>query len=105
MLIPRFSLRWLFLMTGACALFSMALAAGWRGEAWAIAVAGAVVFLIFTLVVHAAVFWLAWLVSRILRGDAANRHLVPPASRDPAPAMYHVPRAGDAADTAPRDSE
>jgi lysylphosphatidylglycerol synthetase-like protein (DUF2156 family) len=73
MLIPRFSLRWLFVLTCVCALFFVVLAAGWRGKYWAGGVAIAVLFLIVTLVIHAAVFWLAWLVARGLSGPLRER--------------------------------
>jgi hypothetical protein len=73
MLIPRFSIRWLFVLTGVCALFFVVLAAGWRGEYWAGGVALAVLFLIVTLIVHAAVFWLAWLLYQMFGRGLSNR--------------------------------
>ncbi|NIL98439.1 MAG: hypothetical protein GTO53_11120 [Planctomycetales bacterium] len=66
MLIPRFSIRWLFLLTACFALFSPVLAAGWRGESWAAGVAIAVLFLVVTLIVYAAAFWLAWSLYRVV---------------------------------------
>ena len=65
MLIPRFSIRWLLALTGFCGLFSVVLAAGWRGEYWAAALAIAILALIFTLIVHAAIFCMAWLFSQV----------------------------------------
>jgi hypothetical protein len=87
MLIPRFSIRWLFVLTGVCALFFVVLAAGWRGEYWAGGVALAVLFLIVTLIIHAAVFWLAWLLYQLLGRGLPNR---PP---DPISAAELIPTA------------
>ncbi|MDH3718072.1 MAG: hypothetical protein OES79_08105 [Planctomycetota bacterium] len=88
MLIPRFSLRWLFVLTGVCALFFVVLAAGWRGEYWAGGVAIAVLFLIVTLIIHAAVFWLAWLLYQMLGRSLSDRQ------RDPLRTAELIPTAG-----------
>jgi len=63
MLIPQFSIRWLLILTAACAgVFSIF---GWamRGSQWATGVSLAMVALVAVLLVHAAVFGVVWVFS------------------------------------------
>ena len=63
MLIPRFSLRQLLIITTVSAFFCYLLAMATRGHQWAIALSFAVSSILCALIVYAAVFILAWLLA------------------------------------------
>ncbi len=65
MLIPRFTLRWLFAVTTVVAV--LALIASWAGQGvpWAVGVTAAVVALVAIMLLHAASFGFVWLYSQI----------------------------------------
>ena len=65
MIIPRFSLRQLLAITTASALFCYLLAMATRGYQWAIATSLAISSLLCALVVYAAVFAVAWLLTLV----------------------------------------
>lgn len=76
MLIPRFTLRWLFAVTTVVAVF--ALIASWAGQGipWAVGVTAAVVALVAAMLLHVSMFGLIWLfseVSRPRRSSAGSR--------------------------------
>ena len=60
MLIPRFSLRLLMVVTTLSGVFFLVVAQAVRGHAWAIALTVGLSALLATLVLHAMVFGLAW---------------------------------------------
>jgi hypothetical protein len=67
MLIPRFTLRWLFAVTTVVAV--SALIASWagRGVPWAIGVTAAVAMLVAVMLFHVAMFGFVWVISQIAR--------------------------------------
>jgi len=69
MLIPRFTLRWLFAVTTVVAM--LALIASWagRGVPWAIGVTAAMVALVAAMLMQVAIFGLVWLFAQIPRGE------------------------------------
>ena len=64
MLVPRFSLRSLLLLTTVAALVSFVVMCAVRGQAWAIALAVAMASLVLTLLLHAVFFLVAWMLSQ-----------------------------------------
>ena len=62
-LIPQFSVRWLLGVTAAVAVFFSIVALGARGQAWAAAVAMAVLSLVVAMLVYAVGFGVVWLFS------------------------------------------
>jgi divalent metal cation (Fe/Co/Zn/Cd) transporter len=69
MLIPRFTLRWLFAVTTVVAV--IALVASWagRGVPWAIGVTAAVAMLVVAMVLHGAMFGFVWVVAELTRRE------------------------------------
>ena len=67
MLIPRFTLRWLFAVTTVVAV--IALVASWagRGIPWAIGVTAAVLMLAVVILFHVAMFAIVWLFAEFTR--------------------------------------
>lgn len=75
MLIPRFSLRQLLLITTASAVFCYVLAMATRGQTWAIVISTAVSSVLLALIVHAVLFVIAWLLA--LMGSMFTKQHVP----------------------------
>jgi hypothetical protein len=69
MLIPRFSLRTLVIVMTAAAVVSCAGAFAVRGHHWAIAFSVALLSLVLTLLLHAAFFLVAWVLSYVRGGQ------------------------------------
>ena len=69
MLIPRFTLRWLFAVTTVVAV--LALIASWagRGVPWAIGVTAAMVALVAAMFMQVAIFGLVWLFAQVTQGE------------------------------------
>jgi hypothetical protein len=65
MLIPRFTVRQLLLITAASALVALAVSEALRGQAWALAVSMAVGGLAVAVVVSVGLFFVAWLISLV----------------------------------------
>ena len=65
MFLPRYSIRWLLLFVGVCAVGSLVLRAGWRGEAWGGGVMVGIGFIGLTLLVNAVFFAVLWPLSII----------------------------------------
>lgn len=63
MLIPRFSLWHLLVITTASAIFCYIIAMATRGHQWAMAVSLAIGSVLMALLIHAAIFGVAWLLS------------------------------------------
>ena len=72
MLIPRFSIRALLVVTAFCALFSLVIAGAVRGQPWAIGVTAGLTALVTLLVCHPVAFGLAAAFSNL------RRQLTPP---------------------------
>jgi hypothetical protein len=66
MLIPRFTIRWLLLLTTVCGVFFLVVTLAVRGQAWAIAVSMAVACLAVCFLGYAVFFGLAFLVARVV---------------------------------------
>ena len=60
MLIPRFSVRFLLLLTTFCAVFCFVVTLAVQGSQWAMAVSVAVVGFALSMVVQASTFGVAW---------------------------------------------
>lgn len=70
MLIPRFTLRSLLVLTTVSALFCFVIGLAVRGQAWAVAVTIALSSLAIVFALHASVFAVAWcmaLIGRVLQ--------------------------------------
>ncbi|HZL88085.1 MAG TPA: hypothetical protein VFB96_06880 [Pirellulaceae bacterium] len=67
MLIPRFSIRALLVVTALCALFSLVIAGAVRGQPWAIGVTAGIASLGTLLVFHPLAFALARYFARLRR--------------------------------------
>ncbi len=72
MLIPRFTIRWLLLLTTVCGFFFFVLAAAVRGSAWAGAISIAVAGLVAAFILYAAFFGFAYILASLF-GLARNR--------------------------------
>lgn len=66
MLIPQFSIRWLFAITAACAGVFSIVALGVRGHRWALGVSLALASLVVLMVVYAALFCLVWAFASLM---------------------------------------
>ena len=92
MLIPRFSLRQLLAITTASALFCYVIAMATRGQQWAIAISLAISSVLLALVVYAAVFAIAWLLT-LMGGLFARQNVAasPFANAAPPPQLVTPP--------------
>jgi lysylphosphatidylglycerol synthetase-like protein (DUF2156 family) len=91
MLIRRFSVRFLFVLTTAASLFSFALMAAMRGADWAVPVVVVAFTLALTFVHFAAAYAAVWLLTSFWRHrrptpqspfatDTLPRQMIPPSS-------------------------
>jgi hypothetical protein len=76
MLIQRFSLRFLFILTTTASLLSLVLMAAFRGAEWAVPIVVAVLFLALAFVHYAMLFTVVWVLT-------FRRRRRPPAPRSP----------------------
>ena len=67
MLLPSFSLRSLLLWTAVCGVYFAAISRALVGDVWARTLVIATTALVLTFLVYALVFWIAWLVSLVVR--------------------------------------
>lgn len=74
MLIPRFTLRWLFVVTTVVAVFALVASWAGRGVPWAIGVTAAVAMLGVVILFHMAMFGIIWMFT-----EFANRRAPPDA--------------------------
>jgi len=65
MLMPRFTIRTLLAVLTLCACGFVVIGTAYRGQFWAWGVTIALVTLIVTMLVHAALFGIVWLFSRM----------------------------------------
>ena len=68
MLIPRFTLRWLLLLTTVCGGLSLVLSYAIQGREWAIAVSLALGAIPLLFLLHALAFAVAWGFAQISNG-------------------------------------
>ena len=66
MLIPRFTIRWLLMLTTVSAVFFLIVTCAVRGDAWAVSVSLGVVSLAVAFLVYGAFFGFAWLVASVV---------------------------------------
>lgn len=85
MLFPRFSTRRLLVLIVGAALVSLVLAQAARGESWAVAFTIAGVAYLLTHFIHAALFFVAWLVS--LAGGRRQRAVGSPFAAHATPTL------------------
>jgi hypothetical protein len=92
MLIPRFSLRHLLILTTASAIFFYVVAMATRGHQWALVVSIAGSSVLLALVVHAVLFAIAWLLT-LLGSMFTNRRVAasPFANASPPPQLITPP--------------
>lgn len=76
MLIPRFTLRWLLLLTTVCGGLSLVLSYALQGREWAIAFSLALGAIPLLLLLHALAFVGAWMFSQIY-GSVAGMFATP----------------------------
>jgi hypothetical protein len=63
MLVPQFSIRWLFALTAVCAVIFSVFGLAVRGSPWAVGVSVGIVSLVILATTYAAVFGLVWTFS------------------------------------------
>jgi hypothetical protein len=78
MLIPRFTIRWLLMLTTVCAVFFAMVALALRGHFWALGMSLGVGSLIFTFACYGGVFGVAYVLASLA---AASRR--PPSGGTP----------------------
>jgi hypothetical protein len=69
MLIPRFTVRQLLVITALCALAALVVSLALRGEAWAIALTLALASIVLAALAAAVMFFAAWLISFVMPGS------------------------------------
>ncbi len=95
MLIPRFSLRWLLLLTTACAFFFLIMRFAAQGKHWAIGVVAAVTTLMTAFLVYGLLFSLAFLLAQLFRFVRPASTPASPFAMDSLPPQVIPPRDVD----------
>ncbi len=72
MILPRYSLRVILLVTAICAVISLVLAQGLRGKPWAAGMTMGLVAAVVTLVLGALAFGLIWAAATLLARFGAS---------------------------------
>jgi hypothetical protein len=72
MFLPRFSIRVLLAIVTVCAFAFVVVGMAARGEFWAWGITIALASIVFTALVHAALFGIVWLIGRILLPEAKD---------------------------------
>lgn len=104
MLIPQYSLRWLFgLITAAAGVLSI-VAVGVRGQAWALAVSIGLLSIVVSALVYAAAFGLVWLFSVVTAGFARRTAETSPFGSPPAALPPEPIVAAEVVDERPGES-
>ena len=67
MLIPRFSLRWLLLLTTVCAVFFLIVRMAGQGQHWAVGIVTGVTALALAMLVYGVFFSLAFVLTGLIR--------------------------------------
>ena len=73
MLLPRFSIRWLLVLTTAFGVFFTILSIAVRGQAWAIAISVAIASLGVFMLIYAGVFVASWWISLAVEAYRPSR--------------------------------
>lgn len=73
MLFPRYSIRWVLGGTALAGMFFYVLGRAIQGSAWAVGVTAGTAGLVLFLAVYAWLFFLIWLISRVLRALSRGR--------------------------------
>jgi hypothetical protein len=74
MIIPRYSLRTILLITAFCAVIFLIVSQGIRGSPWAVGVSIGLLALVTAVLVQALGFFLVWLFSLVLRRGQSRHH-------------------------------
>ena len=81
MVLPQFSIKTLIGITAGVAVMALIASWGGQGTAWAIGATIAVIMVVFTLLIHASLFGLMWLLAPIVDKSAkAARSTVKPSN-------------------------
>lgn len=91
MLIPRFSIRWLLLLTTVCAAFFFFLTFAVRGEAWAMGVTIGVGSLSIVFMVHALFFMAVWVMTEVVGQAEQTRRIESPFATEKPPPQIVTP--------------
>ncbi len=92
MLIPRFSLLHLLVITTASAVFCYIIAMATRGHQWAMAISLAIGSVLLVFVFHAGIFGIAWLLSLVGRVFMPRAKVTSPfANASPPPQLITPP--------------
>ena len=95
MLIPRFSLRWLLLLTTVCAVFSLIIRFAVQRQHWAVAIVTSVATLVCAMLVYAGLFSLAFLLFQLYRFIRPLSTPTSPFAADTLPPQIIPPRVVD----------
>ena len=95
MLIPRFSVRWLMLLTAVCAVFFLVMRYAALGRFWAIGLAATVLTLALAMLVYGLLFVLAFVLAGLLRLVRPTSPSVSPFATDSLPPQVIAPRDVD----------
>jgi hypothetical protein len=95
MLIPRFSLRWLLLLTTVCAVFFLVVRFAFRGDFWAIGLVVTVVTLVVASFTYGLLFSLAFVLAALLRLVRPSSRSASPFATDALPPQVIPPRDVD----------
>jgi hypothetical protein len=95
MLIPRFTVRWLLVLTAACALLAFVVSLGIGGSVWAMSLAITLGSLILTVLLYAAAFLLAWAAAAAWRWSVRRASPASPFAMHTAPPQLLIPEEPD----------
>jgi hypothetical protein len=88
MLIPQYSLRWLFAATAVCAVIFSLVGLALRGSHWPAAISVAIGALLIVSAIHVLLFTLVGLYAAIFKGRGSAADANSPASRLPPPLLW-----------------
>ena len=91
MLIPRFSIRFLLLLTTICAVFFFIVTLAVQGNQWAIAVAVAITGLVASMLVQASTFGVAWAITSFFGVFRSQESATSPFASAKPPPQYIEP--------------
>jgi len=95
MLIPRFSVRWLMLLTTVCAVFFLVMRYAALGRFWAIGLVATVSTLVLAMLVYGLLFSLAFVLAGLLRMVRPSSPTASPFATDSLPPQVIPPRDVD----------
>ncbi len=91
MLIPRFTVRLLLLLTTLCGVFFYVVTLAIQGRLWAMGVSAAVGALALSFLVYAAVFGMAWMIASLFGVFRSRRVAASPFADSRPPPQYVQP--------------